>query len=422
MNNMSEQNNSQMFSSPLSLGEGMGVRQDFPILSRTVYGKPLVYLDNGATTQKPRCVVDAITDEYYSVNANVHRGVHFLSQQATELHEASRETVRRFINARSTNEIVFTRGTTESINLLASSFGEAFLKEGDEVIVSTMEHHSNIVPWQLLQMRKGIVLRVIPMNDRGELLLDEYERLFTPRTRIVCVAHVSNVLGTVNPVREMIATAHAHGVPVLVDGAQSIPHMPVDVQALDADFYVFSGHKIYGPTGVGVLYGKEDWLDKLPPYQGGGEMIQHVSFERTTFNELPFKFEAGTPDYIGTTGLAKALDYVSALGMDRIAAYEHELTEYATRRLKEIPGMRIFGEAPEKGSVISFLVGNIHHFDMGTLLDRLGIAVRTGHHCAQPLMQRLGIEGTVRASFALYNTKEEIDALVAGVERVSRMF
>ncbi|WP_071148582.1 cysteine desulfurase [Bacteroides ndongoniae] len=411
-----------MFSSPLSLGEGMGVRQDFPILSRTVYGKPLVYLDNGATTQKPRCVVDAITDEYYSVNANVHRGVHFLSQQATELHEASRETVRKFINARSTNEIVFTRGTTESINLLASSFGEAFLKEGDEVIVSTMEHHSNIVPWQLLQMRKGIVLRVIPMNDRGELLLDEYERLFTPRTRIVCVAHVSNVLGTVNPVREMIATAHAHGVPVLVDGAQSIPHMPVDVQALDADFYVFSGHKIYGPTGVGVLYGKEDWLDKLPPYQGGGEMIQHVSFERTTFNELPFKFEAGTPDYIGTTGLAKALDYVSALGMDRIAAYEHELTEYATRRLKEIPGMRIFGEAPEKGSVISFLVGNIHHFDMGTLLDRLGIAVRTGHHCAQPLMQRLGIEGTVRASFALYNTKEEIDALVAGVERVSRMF
>lgn len=398
------------------------IRADFPILARTVYGKPLVYLDNGATTQKPRCVVDAITDEYYSVNANVHRGVHFLSQQATELHEASRETVRKFINARSTNEIVFTRGTTESINLLASSFGEAFLKEGDEVIVSTMEHHSNIVPWQLLQMRKGIVLCVIPMNDRGELLLDEYERLFTPRTRIVCVAHVSNVLGTVNPVREMIATAHAHGVPVLVDGAQSIPHMPVDVQALDADFYVFSGHKIYGPTGVGVLYGKEDWLDKLPPYQGGGEMIQHVSFERTTFNELPFKFEAGTPDYIGTTGLAKALDYVSALGMDRIAAYEHELTEYATRRLKEIPGMRIFGEAPEKGSVISFLVGNIHHFDMGTLLDRLGIAVRTGHHCAQPLMQRLGIEGTVRASFALYNTKEEIDALVAGVERVSRMF
>lgn len=398
------------------------IRADFPILGREVYGKPLVYFDNGATTQKPRCVVDAITDEYYSVNANVHRGVHFLSQQATELHEASRETVRKFINARSTNEIVFTRGTTESINLLVSSFGEAFMQEGDEVIVSTMEHHSNIVPWQLLQARKGIVLKVIPMNDRGELLLDEYEKLFSPRTRIVSVAHVSNVLGTVNPVRDMIATAHAHGVPVLVDGAQSIPHMPVDVQALDADFYVFSGHKIYGPTGVGVLYGKEDWLDKLPPYQGGGEMIQHVSFERTTFNELPFKFEAGTPDYIGTTGLAKALDYVSALGMDHIAAYEHELTEYATRRLKEIPGMRIFGEASEKGSVISFLVGNIHHFDMGTLLDRLGIAVRTGHHCAQPLMQRLGIEGTVRASFGLYNTKEEVDALVAGVERVSRMF
>lgn len=398
------------------------IRADFPILARTVYGKPLVYLDNGATTQKPRCVVDAITDEYYSVNANVHRGVHFLSQQATELHEASRETVRRFINARSTDEIVFTRGTTESINLLASSFGEAFLGEGDEVIVSTMEHHSNIVPWQLLQMRKGIKLRVIPMNDCGELLLNEYERLFTERTRIVCVTHVSNVLGTVNPVKDMIATAHAHGVPVLVDGAQSIPHMPVDVQALDADFYVFSGHKVYGPTGVGVLYGKEEWLDKLPPYQGGGEMIQHVSFERTTFNELPFKFEAGTPDYIGTTGLARALDYVTTLGMDRIAAYEHDLTEYATRRLKEIPGMRIFGEAAEKGSVISFLVGDIHHFDMGTLLDRLGIAVRTGHHCAQPLMQRLGIEGTVRASFALYNTKEEIDTLVAGVERVSRMF
>lgn len=398
------------------------IRADFPILARTVYGKPLVYLDNGATTQKPRCVVDAITDEYYSVNANVHRGVHFLSQQATELHEASRETVRRFINARSTNEIVFTRGTTESINLLASSFGEAFLGEGDEVIVSTMEHHSNIVPWQLLQMRKGIKLRVIPINDCGELLLDEYERLFTERTRIVCVTHVSNVLGTVNPVKDMIATAHTHGVPVLVDGAQSIPHMPVDVQALDADFYVFSGHKVYGPTGVGVLYGKEEWLDKLPPYQGGGEMIQHVSFVRTTFNELPFKFEAGTPDYIGTTGLARALDYVTTLGMDRIAAYEHDLTEYATRRLKEIPGMRIFGEAAEKGSVISFLVGDIHHFDMGTLLDRLGIAVRTGHHCAQPLMQRLGIEGTVRASFALYNTKEEIDALVAGVERVSRMF
>ncbi len=398
------------------------VREDFPILSREVYGKPLVYFDNGATTQKPRSVVDAIADEYYSVNANVHRGVHFLSQQATELHEASRETVRRFINARSTNEIIFTRGTTESINLLASSFSEAFLNEGDEVVVSVMEHHSNIVPWQLQAMRKGIVLKVIPMNDRGELLQEEYEHLFSERTKLVCVAHVSNVLGTVNPVKEMIATAHAHGVPVLVDGAQSVPHMAVDVQALDADFYVFSGHKVYGPTGVGVLYGKEDWLDKLPPYQGGGEMIQHVSFERTTFNELPFKFEAGTPDYIGTTGLAKALDYVSAIGMEQIAAHEHQLTQYAMQRLKEIPGMRIFGEAADKGSVISFLVGNIHHFDMGTLLDRLGIAVRTGHHCAQPLMQRLGIEGTVRASFGLYNTREEIDVLVAGIERVSKMF
>ena len=389
------------------------IRDDFPILSRTVYGKPLVYLDNGATTQKPRAVVEAITEEYYSVNANVHRGVHFLSQRATELHEASRETVRRFINARSTNEIVFTRGTTESINLLAYSYGEACLKAGDEILLSTMEHHSNIVPWQLLQARKGIVFKVIPMNDRGELLLDAYRELFTERTRLVCVAHVSNVLGTVNPVKDMIRTAHSHGVPVLVDGAQSIPHMPVDVQELDADFYVFSGHKVYGPTGVGVLYGKEDWLDRLPPYQGGGEMIQHVSFERTTFNELPFKFEAGTPDYIGTTALARALDYVTALGMDRIAAHEHDLTTYAMERLRQVPGMRIFGEAAGKGSVISFLVGDIHHFDMGTLLDRLGIAVRTGHHCAQPLMQRLGIEGTVRASFGLYNTRQEVDALVA---------
>lgn len=398
------------------------IRADFPILSREVYGKPLVYLDNGATTQKPRCVVDAITDEYYSVNANVHRGVHFLSQQATELHEASRETVRKFINAGSTNEIVFTRGTTESINLLASSFGEAFLHPGDEVIVSVMEHHSNIVPWQLLAERKCINLKVIPMNDRGELLMDEYEKLFTDRTKLVSVVHVSNVLGTVNPIKEMIKIAHKHDVPFLVDAAQSIPHMAVDVQDLDADFLVFSGHKVYGPTGVGVLYGKEEWLNKLPPYQGGGEMIQHVSFEHTTFNELPFKFEAGTPDYIGTTGLAKALDYVSAIGMDKIAAYEHELTEYATQRLKTIPGMRIFGEAAEKGSVISFLVGDIHHFDMGTLLDRLGIAVRTGHHCAQPLMQRLGIEGTVRASFGIYNTKEEIDVLVTGIERVGKMF
>lgn len=398
------------------------IREDFPILGRTVYGRPLVYLDNAATTQKPRCVVDAITEEYYSVNANVHRGVHFLSQQATELHEAARETVRRFINARSTNEIVFTRGTTESINLLASSFGEACMTEGDEIIVSTMEHHSNIVPWQLLRERRGIVIRVIPMSDDGRLLLDEYERLFNERTRLVCVAHVSNVLGTVNPVRQMIATAHAHGVPVLVDGAQSVPHMAVDVQALDADFYAFSGHKVYGPTGVGVLYGKEKWLDRLPPYQGGGEMIQHVSFERTTFNELPYKFEAGTPDYIGTHALATALDYVSNLGMKDIEAYEHELTCYATERLQAIEGMRIFGTTPDKGSVISFLVGDIHHFDLGTLLDRLGIAVRTGHHCAQPLMERLGIEGTVRASFSFYNTREEVDALVAGIERVRKMF
>lgn len=398
------------------------IRADFPILSRTVYGKPLVYLDNGATTQKPRCVVEAITNEYYNTNANVHRGVHFLSQQATELHEASRETVRRFINARSTNEIVFTRGTTESINLLASTFCRSQMKAGDEVIVTAMEHHSNIVPWQLQAMQQGIVLRVAPMNDRGELQLDEYEKLFSPRTRLASVTHVSNVLGTVNPVRRLAAIAHAHNVPVLVDGAQGIPHMPVDVQALDTDFYVFSGHKVYGPTGVGVLYGKEEWLDRLPPYQGGGEMIAHVSFEKTTFNELPFKFEAGTPDYIGTTGLARALDYVSELGMENIAAYEHGLTQYATKRLKGIPGMRIFGEAEQKGSVVSFLVGDIHHFDLGTLLDRLGIAVRTGHHCAQPLMARLGIEGTVRASFGLYNTEEEVDALVAGIERVRKMF
>ena len=398
------------------------IREDFPILGREVYGKPLVYLDNGATTQKPRCVVESITDEYYSVNANVHRGVHFLSQQATNLHEASRETVRRFINARSVSEIVFTRGTTESINLVASTFADSQMQEGDEVIVSVMEHHSNIVSWQLQAARKGIRLRVIPMNERGELLMDEYERLFSPRTRLVSVAHVSNVLGTVNPVKRIIGIAHAHGVPVLIDGAQSIPHMKVDVQDLDADFFVFSGHKVYGPTGIGVLYGKEEWLDRLPPYQGGGEMIKNVSFEKTTFNELPFKFEAGTPDYIGSTALAKALDYVSALGMEQIAAYEHELTVYAMRQLREIPGMRLIGEAEQKGGVLSFLVGNIHHFDMGTLLDRLGIAVRTGHHCAEPLMRRLGIEGTVRASLGLYNTKEEIDALVAGIRRVSQMF
>ena len=372
--------------------------------------------------QKPKCVVDAIVDEYYSVNANVHRGVHFLSQQATNLHEASRETVRKFINARSISEIIFTRGTTESINLVASSFTDAFMKEGDEVIVSVMEHHSNIVSWQIQALRKGIVLKVIPMNDRGELLIDEYEKLFTPRTKLVSVAHVSNVLGTINPVKQIASIAHAHNVPVLIDGAQGIPHMKVDVQDIDADFYVFSAHKIYGPTGIGVLYGKEELLDKMPPYQGGGEMIKNVSFEGTTFNELPFKFEAGTPDYVGSTAMAKALDYVSAIGMDNIAAHEHELTMYAMQRMREIPGMRIFGEAEHKGGVISFLVGDIHHFDMGTLLDRLGIAVRTGHHCAEPLMRRLGIEGTVRASFGMYNTKEEVDALVAGIERVSKMF
>lgn len=398
------------------------IREDFPILSRSVYGKPLVYLDNAATTQKPRSVVESISNEYYSVNANVHRGVHFLSQQATALHEASRETVRRFINARSTSEIVFTRGTTESINLVASTFADSQMKEGDEVIVSTMEHHSNIVSWQLQAARRGIVLKVIPMTDQGELVVEEYEKLFSVRTRIVSVAHVSNVLGTINPIEKIIQIAHSHGVPVLVDGAQSIPHMPVDVQALDADFFVFSGHKIYGPTGIGVLYGKESWLDKLPPYQGGGEMIKNVSFEKTTFNELPFKFEAGTPDYIGSTALAKALDYVSAIGMENVSAYEHELTTYAMSRMMEVPGMRIFGTSPQKSGVISFLVGNIHHLDMGTLLDRLGIAVRTGHHCAEPLMRRLGIEGTVRASFGLYNTKEEIDTLVAGILRVSKMF
>lgn len=398
------------------------LREDFPILSRTIYNKPLVYFDNGATTQKPRVVVDAMVNEYYSVNANVHRGVHFLSMRATELHEESREVVRNFLNARSTNEIIFTRGTTESVNLLAYSFGEAFMKEGDEVIVSVMEHHSNIVPWQLLRDRKGIVIKVIPMNDRGELLLDEYEKLFSPRTKLVSVVHVSNVLGTINPVKQMIEIAHKHDVPVFVDGAQAVPHMLVDVQALDADFYAFSGHKVYGPTGVGVLYGKENWLDKLPPYQGGGEMIGSVSFERTTYNELPYKFEAGTPDYVGTTALACALRYVSAIGMDAIGNWEHELTQYALRRFEEIGDIRVFGNAAERGGVLSFQVGNIHHFDLGTLLDRLGIAVRTGHHCAQPLMQRLGIEGTARASFGLYNTKEEVDVLIAGIERVRKMF
>ncbi len=398
------------------------IRNDFPILSREVYGKPLVYLDNAATTQKPLCVLDAMRDEYLNVNANVHRGVHYLSQQATNLHEEAREKVRAFINASKTEEVIFTRGTTEGINLVVSSFCDAFMQEGDEVIVSTMEHHSNIVPWQLQAAKKGIAIRVIPMNDRGELLLDEYEKLFNEKTRIVSVAHVSNVLGTVNPVKDMIRIAHEHGVPVLVDGAQSTPHFKVDVQELDCDFFTFSGHKMYGPTGVGVLYGKEDWLDKLPPYQGGGEMIESVSFEKTVFEKLPFKFEAGTPDYVATHGLAKAIDYIESIGIDMIAEHEQMLTRYCMQQLKTIDGMAIFGESEHKDAVVSFLVGQIHHLDMGTLLDRLGIAVRTGHHCAQPLMDRLGIQGTVRASFALYNTKEEVDVLVAGVRRVASMF
>lgn len=398
------------------------VRADFPILARTVYDKPLVYLDNAATTQKPLCVLDAMRDEYLNVNANVHRGVHYLSQQATDLHEAARETVRQFINAQKTEEIIFTRGTTESINLVVSSYVDAFMHEGDEVIVSVMEHHSNIVPWQLQAARKGIALRVIPMTDTGALDMQAFEQLFNERTRFVSVAHVSNVLGTVNPVKDICRIAHSHGVPVLVDGAQSTPHFKVDVQDIDCDFFAFSGHKIYGPTGVGVLYGKEDWLDRLPPYQGGGEMIESVTFERTVFEKLPFKFEAGTPDYVATHGLATALKYVSNLGMDNIAAHERELTTYCMEQMRTIPGMRLFGDTPNKDAVVSFLVGDIHHLDMGTLLDRLGIAVRTGHHCAQPLMERLGIQGTVRASFALYNTKDEIDALVNGIRRVSTMF
>ena len=399
-------------------------RDDFPILQRVIYGKyPLVYLDNAATTQKPRQVVEAMTEEYYNVNANVHRGVHFLSQQATELHEASRETVRSFLNARSTSEIIFTRGTTESINLVASCFGQAFMKAGDEVIVSEMEHHSNIVSWQLMQERLGIRLRVVPITDDGRLVMDEYVKLFNERTKIVSITHVSNVLGTVNPVKDIVRIAHEHNVPVLIDGAQSSPHMKVDVQDLDCDFYAFSGHKIYGPTGIGVLYGKEEWLDRIPPYMGGGEMIKNVSFERTTFNALPYKFEAGTPDYVATTGLARALDYVNAIGLDAIEAHERDLTAYAMQRLMEVEGMHIYGPGIEEhDAVISFQVGNIHHLDMGTLLDRLGIAVRTGHHCAEPLMRRLGIEGTCRASFALYNTREEVDALVEGIRRVSQMF
>ena len=416
------------------------VRADFPILSREVYGKPLVYLDNAATTQKPRQVVDALVEEYYNVNANVHRGVHYLSQQATDLHEAARERVRQFINAEKVEEIVFTRGTTESLNLVAATFAEQFMKEGDEVIVSVMEHHSNIVPWQLQASKRGIRLRVIPMTDDGQLQIDEYERLFNERTRIVSVAHVSNVLGTVNPVDEIIRIAHKHDVPVMIDGAQSAPHFKVDVQAMDCDFFAFSGHKMYGPTGVGVLYGKERWLEQLPPYQGGGEMIDRVTFEHTTFERLPFKFEAGTPDYVATNGLARAIDYLETLGMDNIAAHEQDLTRYAMQRLGEIEGMHIYGtplSAMQEGAtihdaVISFNIQQpsstpqhpsfIHHLDLGTLLDRLGIAVRTGHHCAQPLMDRLGILGTVRASFALYNTREEVDVLAKGIARVAQMF
>ena len=398
------------------------IRGDFPILGREVYGKKLVYLDNAATTQKPRCVIDSISEAYTNVNANVHRGIHFLSQQATDMMEAARENVRRFIGADSTEEIIFTRGTTESINLLASSFSQAFLKEGDEVVVSGMEHHSNIVPWQLQAERVGFRLKVIPVLDNGELDLDAFRALLTDKTRLVSITHVSNVLGTVNDVSEIIKTAHSHGVPVAIDGAQSVPHIKVDVKVLGADFYAFSGHKIYGPTGIGVLYGKRELLEKMPPYQGGGEMIKRVTFDKTTYNELPYKFEAGTPDYVGSIALARALDYVQAIGLDNIAAYESELCSYALERLQTIPGMRIIGRAPSRSAVVSFLVGDIHPSDMGTLLDRLGIAVRTGHHCAEPLMDRMGIPGTVRASFSFYNTKAEIDALAAGVERVMKMF
>lgn len=408
---------------PAAGAVGEAVRADFPILSRTVYDKPLVYFDNAATTQKPLCVLDAMREEYLNVNANVHRGVHWLSQQATELHEAARETVRRFINARSTNEIVFTRGTTEGLNLIASSFSDEFMGEGDEVIISTMEHHSNIVPWQLQAHRKGIVLKVIPLTESGELDMEAYARLFTDKTRIVSVTHVSNVLGTVNPVRELVRIAHEHNVPIVIDGAQSAPHFMVDMQAIDCDFFVFSGHKTYGPTGIGVLYGKEAWLDKLPPYQGGGEMIEHVSFSHSTFERPPLKFEAGTPDYVATHGLATALDYLSAIGMDNVEAHEQMLTNYALERLAQIEGMKIYGPSGHShDAVVSFQVGDIHHMDLGTLLDRLGIAIRTGHHCAQPLMDSLGILGTARASFAFYNTKEEIDILVAGIERVAKMF
>ena len=405
------------------------IREDFPILSREVYGKPLVYLDNAATTQKPLCVLDAMRDEYLNVNANVHRGVHYLSQQATDLHEAAREKVREFINARKIEEIVFTRGTTEAINLVASSFCESQMQPGDEVLVTEMEHHSNIVSWQLQAQKRGIVVKHIPITDDGQLCMDQLETLITEKTKIISVAHVSNVLGTVNPVAQIVQIAHTHGIPVLVDGAQSAPHFKVDVQAMDCDFFAFSGHKMYGPTGIGVLYGKEEWLEKLPPYQGGGELIDKVTWDKTTFERLPFKFEAGTPDYIATHGLAKAIDYIESLGFDAIQQHEQELTRYCMEQLMTIPDMHIYGPNLTIGivpsvrdAVVSFNVGFIHHLDMGTLLDRLGIAVRTGHHCAQPLMDRLGISGTVRASFALYNTKEEIDVLVAGIRRVAQMF
>jgi len=398
------------------------IRRDFPILGREVYGKPLVYLDNAATTQKPQCVIDSISDAYRNVNANVHRGIHFLSQEATDMLESARENVRRFIGAGSTEEIIFTRGTTESLNLLASSFAAAFLGQGDEVLVSGMEHHSNIVPWQIQAQRYGFSLKVIPVTDLGELDMDAFDRLLGPKTKLVSITHVSNVLGTVNPISQIISKAHSRGIPVAIDGAQSVPHISVDVTELGADFYAFSGHKIYGPTGIGVLYGRKQLLEKMPPYQGGGEMIKKVSFQGTTYNDLPYKFEAGTPDYVGSIALGKALDYVQKIGMDKIAAYETELCSYAMERLGAVPGIRFIGNAPHRSGVVSFLVGDIHPSDMGTLLDRLGIAVRTGHHCAEPLMDRFGIPGTVRASFSFYNTKAEIDTLFEGIERVRVMF
>lgn len=397
------------------------IRAQFPILDREIYGRPLVYLDNAATSQHPQCVIDRIAHSYCRVNANVHRGVHTLSQEATEAHEQARRRVQQYINARHSHEVIFTRGTTEAINLVAHSFGEAFLNDDDEVILTVMEHHSDIVPWQLLQQHKKIQLRVVPIDEQGKLDIEVYRSLFNERTRLVCVMHASNVLGTINPVEEMIAYAHSHNVPVLVDGAQGIPHLKVDVQALDADFYVFSAHKVYGPTGIGVLYGKEKWLDAMPPYQGGGEMIARVSFEQTTFNELPYKFEAGTPDYVGSVAFATALDWIDGIGFEAMQAHEDDLLHYATERMQAIEGLRIYGTAPHKTPVISFLVGNIHHYDMGMLLDKLGIAVRTGHHCAQPLMQALGIEGTVRASFAIYNTREEVDNFVSALNRVADM-